>query len=82
MVKLIAVQLETCHHNNDGTAWYGYFDGEIDNVEPYKEEIRQKAKSDGAPLGCDFENDEELEPVPNLLSKHTGLFRYYVAGAA
>ncbi len=92
--KLVAVQLETCHANTDGTAWYGYFTAKIASVKPYRAEIRRKAKRDGAPLGVDFDDayeesdgldlrkDGKAELVQNALSRHAGLFRYYVAGAS
>ena len=79
--KLVAVQLETCHANTDGTAWYAYFTGEFpeDNFKILKE-IEKAAKEDGAPLGVEIEEDS-VEEVPNALSKHTGLRRYYVGAA-
>lgn len=80
MAKLIAVQLETCHANTDGTAWYAYFDGEVGDLERFKAEIRKMAKEDGAPLMVSFE-DGCLEEVPSALSKATNLRRYFVAAA-
>jgi hypothetical protein len=87
MAKLIAVQLETCHHNTDGTAWYAYYDGELDTaslfeddalIEAWTTEIGAAAKKDGAPLGLEFV-DSGQEEAPNALSEHAGLRRYLVA---
>ncbi len=84
MANLIAVQLETSHDNADGTAWYAYFDEEIEEVSAcdfvaYREALEAAAKADGAPLGLEF--DHPAEEAPNALSRHTGLRRYRVAGA-
>jgi hypothetical protein len=78
--KLVCVQLETCHANHDGTAWYAYFDGKPKDVEDgaWSREIEKLAKKDGAPLGIEVGDYEE---VPTALSKHTGLLRYYVGAA-
>ncbi len=81
---LVAVRLETCHANTDGTAWYAYFDGvDLADLQTrssfWRKIMRAAAKADGAPLGVDFEEPEE---VPNELSKHAGLKRYYVGGAS
>lgn len=79
---IVAVQLETCHANTDGTAWYAY------STEPLptgplsadlRKEIVRLAKKDGAPLSPAFEDDPE--EVPSALSKAAGLRRYYVACA-
>lgn len=86
MARLIAVQLETCHHNTDGTAWYAYYDGEPDwslfvvdaLVGSWKDEVRAAAKKDGAPLSPVFDGVGQ-EEAPNALSKHAGLRRYLVA---
>lgn len=85
--KLIAVQLETCHHNKDATAWYAYYEGELDTealtgddalAEEWKKEVREAAKKDGAPLGLQFE-DSGQDEVPSPLSEAAGLYRYLVA---
>jgi hypothetical protein len=76
--KLVAVQLETCHANHDATAWYAYYNGPVGYH--LRDEVEAAAKKDGAPLGLDFEADS-VEEVPNALSKHAGLKRYYVGGA-
>jgi hypothetical protein len=77
LAQLVYVQLETSDYNPDGVAWYAYFDGE-----PTKDELGKvfdnKTLVDGAPLGYELEDAEEL---PSPLSKHTGLRRYYVAMA-
>jgi len=81
MAKLIAVQLETCHANTDGTAWYAYFEGSIteEDVEKFQQiAIKKAVKEDGAPLGLDFGC---VEHVPNALSRHTCLLRFHVGGA-
>lgn len=83
--KLIAVQLETCHHNKDATAWYAYYEGEPDlafeddaEAEAWKKDVREAAKKDGAPLGLQFE-DSGQDEVPSDLSEAAGLHRYLVA---
>ncbi len=83
--KLVAVQLETCHHNTDGTAWYAYYDGEPELVfetdeamTAWQEEVEAAAKKDRAPLGLTFE-DAGQDEAPNALSEHAGLRRYLVA---
>lgn len=79
MAKLIYVQLETCHANTDGVAWYAYFEGE-----PTEEELDTCFDNDDlvekAPLGRLDEGDPK-EEVPNPLSRATGLRRYCVDGA-
>lgn len=75
--KLVAVQLETCHANNDATAWYAYYDGPAGDFD--RTAIERAAEKDGAPLNCDFDNDPE--EAPNALSRHAGLRRYWVASA-
>lgn len=78
-MNLIAVQLETCHANSDGSAWYAYF-----RTEPTEAELSdgraftEAAKKDGGPLGLEL---SEAEEVPNDLSKAAGFRRYYVASA-
>lgn len=80
-VKLVAVQLETCHANTDGTAWYAYFTGEFpENNFQILKEIEKAAKQDGAPLGIEIEEDS-VEEVPTSLSKFAALKRYYVGAA-
>lgn len=80
-MKVIAVQLETCHANTNGTAWYAYLDGEFpENNFKVLKDIETAAKQDGAPLGVEIEEDS-IEEVPNALSKHTKLRRYYVGAA-
>lgn len=71
--KLIAVQLETCHNDHDGSAWYAYYTAPTADFDV--NELRAAAKKDGAPLG--FESDA-AELVPNALSEATRLCRYYV----
>jgi len=78
VAKLVYVQLETNHANTDSVAWYAYFVGapseeELANCLDY-EDVRESA-----PLGA--EPCEDPEEVPNLLSKHTGLRRFFVANA-
>jgi hypothetical protein len=80
MPKLVAVQLETCHANTDGTAWYAYLDGPTTLWAEMLLEIEEAAKKDGAPLGVEIDEDS-IEEVPNSLSRHTGLKRYYVGAA-
>lgn len=79
MSKLVAVQLETCHANSDGSAWYAYLDGEFTeeqfNDRSFRREVRELIKENGAPLRFEFDG---LEEVPNRLSKATNLRRYYI----
>lgn len=72
---LICVQLETCHANKDGTAWYAYFAGDPSFDAG---ELAAVAGRDGAPLG--FEAETPVE-VPNDLSEYAGLRRFYVGFA-
>lgn len=83
MAQLLSVQLESCHHNLDGSSFYAYFKGE-----PTKEEL-ETCLNDPALIeasGLSPDKDEEFpvspEEVPNLLSKAAGLRRYYVSEAA
>jgi hypothetical protein len=84
VAKFIAVQLESCHANTDGDAWYLYVEGSlvdyVDEVgsEALSTEIEDLVEQVGAPLGIEVEDFEE---VPTPLSKHTGLRRYYVGAA-
>ncbi len=86
MPKLVAVQLETCHANSDGTAWYGYFTGPVEFEEEDTlpadesviEEVEAAVEKSSDPLSIEVEDWEE---VPNALSRHTGLRRYYVGAA-
>lgn len=90
MATLIAVQLETNHFNRDGCAWYAYFDGEPDvqalRADPaFQAEVRRLVHEDGASLGLlnDSDFDEVLdEEAPTNLSRHAGLRRYFLDGAA
>jgi hypothetical protein len=81
MKHLVTVQLETNHANSDGVAWYAYFSekptGEdLEFVFDYPDKIVDTA------LDWDFEEvGFEAVEIPNLLSKHAGLHRYYVADA-
>jgi len=83
-MKLISVELETCHANPDGTAWYAYVEGTIEELEEecgrasLEATFKHYAKANGAPLGLE---PEDWEEVPNRLSKHTKLKRYYVGAA-
>jgi hypothetical protein len=77
--RLLAVQLETCHANSDGTAWYAYFNAEQPKP-PSGTVLVVAAKKDGAPLSL-VHNRSEWEEVPNALSEAANLRRYY-AGAA
>jgi hypothetical protein len=82
-VKLVAVQLETCHANTDGSAWYGYFDGPVsldddDLGDALERELEEAVEKSDAPLGIEVGDWEE---VPSALSKYAGLRRYYVGAA-
>jgi len=89
LAKLVAVQLETNHDNADSTAWYAYFDGEVDTegawqgapayVAGLRAALRRAASADGAPLGLEF--DGPPAEAPSALSRHAGLRRYRVAAA-
>lgn len=85
MAKLICVQLETCHANDDAVAWYAYFKQTDDEVpienENSKEAVRNAIEEEG-PLGLDEDEDCDWEEVPNKLSKYAGLRRFYVGGAS
>ena len=84
---LIYIQLETCHVNRDGCAWYAYFNNyrrltnkEVEKAivdEVYKQATGSDNKFDKAPLGFQLETDS-IEEVSNLLSQHTGIYRFYV----
>ena len=86
MARLIWTQLETCHANTDGVAWYAYFEGE-----PTQEELtvqtvftdENESVRESAPLGWDSQDEYETEPeeVSNPLSKHGNLRRYFVSPA-
>jgi hypothetical protein len=80
MVKLVAVQLETCHANTDGTAWYAYLTEPTTLWDELFEEIEDAAEKDGAPVGIEIE-ENDIEEVPNALSRHAGLRRFYVGAA-
>lgn len=88
---LVSIQLETCHANSDGTAWYAYIKGvtEPGTNEVVRPTIRlvkslmqgvEVSDYDQAPLG--FNLSDAIEEVPNHLSKHTGLWRFYVGEAS
>ncbi len=77
MAKLVAVQLETCHANQDSTAWYAYFEAEgTFDLSKFRTKIKDASKKDGAPVGVEMADDPE--EAPNALSRHTGLRRFYV----
>lgn len=79
MVKLIYVQLETCHANPDGVAWYAYFDGPP-TVEDLESAFDDESKVEQGSLGrLDF--DEGPEEVSSPLSQAAGFRRYYVSAA-
>ncbi len=77
MAQLIAVQLETCHANTDGTAWYAYYDGLPSHFD--ETELAAASKTDGAPLGIEF--DTGFEEVPSGLSDFANLRRFFVGSA-
>ena len=80
MAKLIYVQLETCHDNSDGVAWYAYFEGtpSEDELEScFEDESKVRSEQLGR-----FDYGDLPEEVPSPLSVATGLKRYYVGGAA
>ena len=76
--RLVAVQLETCHANTDGSAWYAYFDGQ-----PTNEDIALARTDTSVRDKCclGLEGEDETEEVPNHLSNYTGLRRFYVGTA-
>lgn len=78
MAKLIYVQLETCHANNDAVAWYAYYEGEptVDELNLCFEDDTRVASS-----GLGWLGEEGAEEVPTPLSKAAGLRRYCVDGA-
>jgi hypothetical protein len=77
---LVVVQLETCHANTDGSAWYAYFDREP-TLQDKLDCLNDKSKvEDGGCLGAELEPDS-FEFVPNIMSKALGLYRYYVGAA-
>lgn len=79
VAKLVWAQLETCHANSDGVAWYAYYSGE-----PAEDELLSWNYDLGlvedAPLGHDVDLTL-FEEVPNALSQATNLRRYFVAAA-
>ena len=83
-VKIIAVQLEPCHANTDGSAWYVYVEGLLsdlfDNlgVAGVEAELEDLVKESGVPLGIEFAHWEE---APTALSQYARLQRYYVGAA-
>ena len=90
MAKLICVRTETCHANADGVAWYAYFEsyvtqqGHVDGVPTdaeFASVFKNPALVESCNLGWDDEGEYEEKPeeVPNLLSRHTGLRRFYVS---
>lgn len=84
MAKLIFVQLESCHANSDGVAWYAYFEGEPTADETGVPAVfADESIREGGPLGWDGDDEYDTVPeeVPNPLSKHAGLRRYFVSPA-
>lgn len=81
--RLFSVELETCHANSDGVAWYAYVEnGVLDFADPAVEkEVRAAIKSNSAPLGVDEYQGADAKEVPNKLSAKGGLRRFYVASA-
>lgn len=84
MPKLVAIQLEACHHSG-GLAWYAYYDEEVteDFFVEGKEAFRIAyhllvETGDNERLG---DWADSLEEVPTRLSRHAGLRRYYAASA-
>ena len=78
------MKLETCHANSDGVAWYAYFEGDPTEDELTVEAVFEDEEvREGGPLGWDSEDeyDTEAEEVPDRLSKHAGLRRYFVSPA-
>ena len=94
MAKLIYVQLETCHDNTDGVAWYAYWEGRPTEEQllaawyaywegrPTEEQLLASFDDGslvgGGPLGWDGVHPEE---VPNPLSRHAGLTRWFLSQA-
>lgn len=78
MAKLICVQLETCHANQDGVAWYAYYEGE-----PTPEELLHAFDDESLVEKCGLGRlgEDRSEEVPNLLSERAGLRRYFVDAA-
>lgn len=76
----VAVQLETCHANRDGSAWYAYYPSDRVGREPDFGEVGLilLSRADGAPVGL-----EPCEPVlvPSALSVAAGMRRYHVGNA-
>ena len=84
MANLICVKLEPCDDNPSGSSWYGYWDGEITRPEwqaAFTDETKIDVVSRQA-LGWDTSYCDLGPEQPNLLSQHTNLKRYFVAGAA
>lgn len=86
MPKLVAIQLETCHHNTDGVAWYAYYDGPLTEEDSVvksfarKQEALKLVKDENVGLSVG-EWSDSLEEVETGLSRHAGLRRYYAASA-
>ena len=77
MAQLITVRLETCHANSDGVAWYAYYEGQPTDDE-LEDAFADRSLVEEGNLGWEEGDQEE---VPNRLSEHAGLQRYYVAMA-
>lgn len=80
MAKLVYVQLETVEENRAGVAWYAYFEGEPDS-DDLDQVFDDPSKVCEAHIGPDFTYEEYRQEVPNPLSKHAGLRRWYVSAA-
>lgn len=80
-MKIIDLQLETHHENNDAVAWYAY----VETSEP-KVNLGALESAlinfEAEEFGVDNEGEDpleyDLEEKPNKLSRHTGLRRFYV----
>jgi hypothetical protein len=92
--KLVSLKLETCHANEDGVAWYAYLASPSQShvwghVTPQVAvQLAKKAYTGHAgsveknSLGvAEWAEGSDAEEVPNKLSEHTNLRRYYVASA-
>lgn len=82
MANLVYVQLETLDDNPGAVGWYAYFDGEPD-VDDLDRAFEDRGKVGPAALGWDEITYENARgEVPNPLSRHAGLRRWFVANAS
>ncbi len=80
-MKIIDVQLETHHENDDAVAYYTYV--ATDDVKVNRKKLKEAVKAfEAEEFGVNGDGDDpldyKLEEMPNKLSEHAGLRRFYV----